>query len=100
MPVKTHGSAVFGVDATTITIEVNIGSGQISCYTMGLTGREVKKILCRIIMAVKHIKYKMPRQRVVINVTLAHIRKAGFKGLDCTQAKRPRSRQRKQPVCV
>lgn len=77
MLVKTYGSAVFGVDATTITIEVNVGSGQPKYFTVGLPDNAVKEAMHRIITAVKHIKFKMPRQRVVINLAPADIRKEG-----------------------
>ena len=44
---KTYGSAVFGVDATTITIEVNLGKG-INFYLVGLPDSAVKESQQRI----------------------------------------------------
>lgn len=77
MLVKTYGSAVFGVDATTITIEVNVGSGLPKYFTVGLPDNAVKEALHRIETAIKHLRYRMPGQRMVINLAPADVRKEG-----------------------
>ena len=47
MLVKTFGSAVFGIDATTITIEVNVSAG-IKFFLVGLPDNAVKESHYRI----------------------------------------------------
>lgn len=76
MLVKTYGSAVYGIDATTITVEVNIGQGN-KYYMVGLPDNAVKEAWQRIETAIKNIDYKMPRQKIVINMAPADIRKEG-----------------------
>ena len=55
MLVKTFGSAVFGIDATTITVEVNLGIG-INFYLVGLPDSAVKESQQRIKAAFKDRK--------------------------------------------
>lgn len=76
MLVKTFGSAVFGVDATTITIEVNIDTG-INFYLVGLPDSAVKESQHRITAALKNNGYKWPGRRITINMAPADIRKEG-----------------------
>ena len=77
MLVKTFGSAVFGIDAQTITIETYYGSGELKYYVVGLADNAVKESMFRIEAAFKTIGLKMPRQRMVINLAPADIRKEG-----------------------
>ena len=77
MLVKTYGSAVFGVNAHKITIEVNIGQGQLNYFMVGLPDNAVKESQLRIETAVKNNGFKMPRERVVVNMAPADIRKEG-----------------------
>lgn len=77
MLAKTFGSAVFGVDATTITCEVDVGGGQPKYYMVGLPDNAVKEAWQRMFTAIKHSGYKPPHQRVVINLAPADIRKEG-----------------------
>lgn len=76
MLVKTYGSAVYGVDAVTITAEVSVEIGA-KFFMVGLPDNAVKESQHRIETAIKHIGYRMPRQRVVINLAPADIRKEG-----------------------
>jgi magnesium chelatase family protein len=77
MLVKTFGSAVYGVDAATITVEVSVENGQPNYFTVGLPDNAVKESMFRIGTAVKHIGLEMPRRRTVINLSPADIRKEG-----------------------
>ena len=77
MLVKTFGSAVYGVDAVTITVEVSVEGGKINYFTVGLPDNAVKESLFRIGTAIKHIEFGMPRRRMVINLSPADIRKEG-----------------------
>ncbi len=77
MLVKTFGSAVYGVNAVTITIEVNVSDKGVGYSLVGLPDNAVKEGHQRIETAVKNIGLKMPRLRVVINMAPADIRKEG-----------------------
>ncbi|WP_068247841.1 YifB family Mg chelatase-like AAA ATPase [Hydrotalea flava] len=77
MLVKTYGSAVYGVDAISITIEVNISGGDIKYFIVGLPDNAVKESLQRIESAIKTNNYKMPRTRLVVNMAPADIKKTG-----------------------
>lgn len=76
MLVKTYGSAVYGINATTITVEVNVGQGS-KFFLVGLPDNAVKESQQRIEAALKNIGYKMPGKRVVVNMAPADIRKEG-----------------------
>src|SRR5919112_5118742 len=76
MLTKTFGSAVHGVNAYTITIEVNVTPGT-KYYMVGLPDNAVKESEQRIESALKEHGYRMPRQKVVVNMAPADIRKEG-----------------------
>ena len=76
MLVKTFGSAVYGVNATTITIETNVSEGM-KFFLVGLPDNAVKESQQRIEAALKNIGFKMPGKKVVINMAPADIRKEG-----------------------
>lgn len=76
MLVKTFGSAVYGIEAITITIEVNILPGT-KFFVVGLPDAAIKESYFRIESALKGSGYRMPRQQVVVNMAPADIRKEG-----------------------
>jgi magnesium chelatase family protein len=76
MLVKTYGSAVYGIKATTITIEVNVSQG-ISFFLVGLPDASVKESQQRIESALQTHGYRMPGKKIVINMAPADIRKEG-----------------------
>jgi magnesium chelatase family protein len=76
MMVKLFGSAVHGVDAITITIEVDVTKG-VQYHIVGLADAAVKESLQRIESAIKNNGLEMPRHKVVVNMAPADIRKAG-----------------------
>ncbi|MFN4145229.1 MAG: YifB family Mg chelatase-like AAA ATPase [Runella sp.] len=73
---KTFGSAVYGVNATIITIEVTVGQGM-RFYMVGLPDSAVKESEQRVESSLKYMGYRMPRQKVVVNLAPADIRKEG-----------------------
>ena len=78
MLIRTFGSAVYGVNAVTITIEVNAGQGNgIGYFLVGLPDNAVKESLQRIESALKFNNYTLPRQKIVVNMAPADIRKEG-----------------------
>ncbi|MDZ4710403.1 MAG: YifB family Mg chelatase-like AAA ATPase [Saprospiraceae bacterium] len=81
MLVKTHTSAVHGVDALPITVEVNAGgvvaAGKQYYFLVGLPDNAVKEGQQRIESALKNRGYAMPRMKIVVNLAPADIRKEG-----------------------
>ncbi len=78
MLVKTFGSAVYGVDAITITVEVNINNqGKSEAVIVGLPDSAVKESLLRVESAIKDNGFFMPRTRLIVNLAPADIRKSG-----------------------
>ncbi len=81
MLVKTFASAVHGVDAQTITVEVNAGgmhSGNGPFYHMvGLPDNAVREGFQRIEAAITNSKYEMIRLKMTMNLAPADIRKEG-----------------------
>lgn len=76
MLAKTYGSAVYGVEAITITVETNVDKG-INFYLVGLPDNAVKESEQRIGTALKHVGYRVPGKKIVINMAPADIRKEG-----------------------
>ncbi|MCB0819753.1 MAG: YifB family Mg chelatase-like AAA ATPase [Bacteroidetes bacterium] len=76
MLVKVYGSAVFGVGATTITIEVTVAQG-IKFFLVGLPDNAIKESHQRIESALLVSGYRMPGKKIVINMAPADIRKEG-----------------------
>lgn len=76
MVTRTFSSAVYGVSASLISIEVNIVKGT-QLYMVGLPDSAIKESQHRIESVLKHIGYEMPRQRVIVNLAPADLRKQG-----------------------
>lgn len=77
MLVKTFGSAVYGVEATTITVEVNWMATGKDYMIVGLPDNAVKESLQRVESTIKTNGYSMPRTRIVVNLAPADIKKSG-----------------------
>ena len=76
MLVKTYSSTLCGITSTTITIEVNLGSG-INFYLVGLPDNAVKESHQRIKSAFKNNGLKFPGREITINMAPADIKKEG-----------------------
>ena len=76
MLVSVYGSAVFGVDAQKITIEVNIDQG-IGYHLVGLPDNAVRESNFRIAAALKNTGYKLPGKKITLNMAPADLRKEG-----------------------
>lgn len=80
MLAKTFASAVFGVDARTITVEVESG-GPVGMaenfYMVGLPDNAVRESRTRIFSALKHTNRKQPSVKLIVNLAPADIRKEG-----------------------
>jgi magnesium chelatase family protein len=77
MFVKTFGSAVHGVDAITITVEVNWNAQGKEYCIVGLPDPAIKESMQRVESSIKSIGFEMPRTRILINLAPADIRKSG-----------------------
>jgi magnesium chelatase family protein len=77
MLVKVFGSAVYGVEAMTITIEVDLVAGTTGYFIVGLPDNAVKESIERTLAAIKNTGYERPRSKVVVNMAPAGIKKAG-----------------------
>jgi magnesium chelatase family protein len=85
MLVKTYAGAVQGVDAQTITIEVNtggaVGAGaptdKPNYFIVGLPDSAVREGYSRIEAALKNSRLTLPRLKTIINLAPADIRKEG-----------------------
>ncbi|MDC6364835.1 MULTISPECIES: YifB family Mg chelatase-like AAA ATPase [Flavobacteriaceae] len=73
---KVYGSAVFGIEATTITVEVNVDKG-IGYHLVGLPDNAIKESNYRIAAALQNIGYKIPGKKITINMAPADLRKEG-----------------------
>lgn len=76
MLAKTYGSAVYGVEAISITVEVNVSDGKFTSI-VGLADNAVKESLERMQSAIKSNGYYFPRIKVVVNLAPADIKKSG-----------------------
>ena len=76
MLVKTFSATVLGIDAVTITIEVNLGQG-INFFLVGLPDSAVKESQQRIKAAFSNNDLKYPGREITINMAPADIRKEG-----------------------
>jgi len=73
---KVFGSAVFGVEATTVTVEVNVDTG-IGYHLVGLPDNAIKESNFRIAAALQNNGYKIPGKKIIINMSPADLRKEG-----------------------
>jgi magnesium chelatase family protein len=76
MVAKTFGGAVHGVDARTIMVEVSVGQGT-KFFMSGLPDNAIKESQHRVESALKSSGYFMPRNKTVVNLAPADIRKEG-----------------------
>ena len=76
MLVKAFGSAIHGVSAQTITIEVNVDHG-VGYHLVGLADNAIKESSYRISAALKNVGYKLPGKKITINMAPADLRKEG-----------------------
>ena len=77
MLVKTFGSAVYGVEAITITVEVNWMGSNTGSLIVGLADNAVKESMQRIESTFKCIGKEMARTRALVNLAPADIKKSG-----------------------
>ncbi|MDE5439772.1 YifB family Mg chelatase-like AAA ATPase [Elizabethkingia meningoseptica] len=76
MLVKVYGSAIHGISAREITVEVNIDKG-VGYHLVGLPDNAIKESSHRISAALKNVGYRLPGKRITINMAPADLRKEG-----------------------
>lgn len=81
MLVKTYASAVHGVDARTITVEVNVGGNVVLngkfYHLVGLPDNAVRESFQRMEAAINNSGFRMYRKKTIANLAPADIRKEG-----------------------
>lgn len=76
MLTKVYGSAVFGIEATTITVEVNVDTG-VGYHLIGLPDNAIKESNYRIAAALLNNGYRIPGKKITLNLAPADLRKEG-----------------------
>src|SRR5215469_9190561 len=85
---KTQSAAVYGIDANSIEVEVDVGSRQTEkemFQTVGLPDAAVRESRERIKAALKNCGYEVPQTHITINLAPADIKKEGS-GFDLPMA--------------
>jgi magnesium chelatase family protein len=77
MIAKVLSSAVFGINAYTVEVEVDIATGLPAFSTVGLPNGAVKESKDRVKAAIKNCGYEFPSRRITVNLAPADIRKEG-----------------------
>ena len=77
MLARVRSAAVFGIDASPVTIEVDVSFG-LPCFTVvGLPDASVRESRDRIRSAIRNSGFEFPQHRVMVNLAPADVRKAG-----------------------
>ena len=77
MFVKTYAGAIVGIDAVTVTVEVNLAESGLGLYLVGLPDNAVKESEQRIRSAFENTNLRMTAKRLVVNLAPADLRKEG-----------------------
>ncbi len=77
MLAKTLCSAVMGIDAYLVEVEVDIAAGLPAFTTVGLPETAVKESRERVKAAIQNSGYRFPDDRITVNLAPAHIKKDG-----------------------
>ena len=77
MLARVLSSAVFGIDAYVVEVEVDIAQGLPAFATVGLPEGAVKESKDRVKAAIKNCGYDFPSRRITVNLAPADIKKEG-----------------------
>lgn len=77
MFVRTYAGALVGIDAVTVTVEVNITGGGLGLFLVGLPDNAVKESEQRIRAAFENSGERMSGKKVVVSLAPADLRKEG-----------------------
>lgn len=76
MSVCVNSARSIGIKADSVTVEVSVGRG-VGIYLVGMADVAVKESLLRIITALRSMGFKIPGQKIVVNLAPADLRKHG-----------------------
>ncbi len=82
---RVKSSAVIGVDATVVEVEVDVSPGLPFFATVGLPEAAVRESRERVRAALENSGYEFPEDRIVVNLAPAHLKKEGT-GFDLPMA--------------
>ena len=77
MFIKVHTGAISGIQAVDVTVEVNVASGGIGLFIVGLPDNTIKESHERIQAAFENSGYKLMAKKTVVNLAPADLRKEG-----------------------
>jgi len=77
MLAKVLSSALLGIDAVTVDVEVDIAQGLPQFATVGLPDGAVKESKDRVKAALKNSGYEFPARRITVNLAPADLKKEG-----------------------
>ena len=77
MFVRVHTGAISGIEAVAVTAEVNVASGGIGLFIVGLPDNTIKESHERIQAAFENSGYKLQAKKTVVNLAPADLRKEG-----------------------
>ena len=77
MFVKTYAGAIVGIDAVTVTVEVNLAESGLGLFLVGLPDNAVKESEQRIRSAFENTGMRMTAKKIVVNLAPADLRKEG-----------------------
>ncbi len=74
---KIYTSALLGIQATLVEIEVDIQPGLPGIQIVGLPDAAVKEAKDRVRSAIIHSDFQYPRRKIIVNLAPAHLKKMG-----------------------
>src|SRR5947207_10019572 len=70
-------AAVFGIDASTVDVEVDVSFGLPGFTMVGLPDTSVRESRDRVRSAIRNSGFEFPQHRITVNLAPADVRKAG-----------------------
>lgn len=77
MLARCSSAALLGLEALTVSVEVDLGPGLPALQMVGLAGTSVQEARERVRSALRHSGFRVPLGRVVVNLAPADLRKEG-----------------------
>ena len=74
---RIHTGAIVGIDAIDVTVEVNVASGGLGLFIVGLPDNTIKESHERIQAAFENSGFKLLAKKTVVNLAPANLRKEG-----------------------
>ncbi|MBN1595691.1 YifB family Mg chelatase-like AAA ATPase [candidate division FCPU426 bacterium] len=77
MYAQVLSSALWGISAKVVTVEVDVSRGLPAFNIVGLPDAAVKESRDRVLAALKNTQFLLPARRITVNLAPAHLRKEG-----------------------